>query len=208
MKTIIIADDHPYTLMGTQTHVQGLGYQVLDLCTNGSDAYASILTHQPDFALIDISMPRMSGIEVAKKLQAASVHTQLVLCSMYQDKHLILKAKELGVRGYLSKDTALDFMAACFSALEKGETWFRDAEPIGVPDGWDTHAGKNQLDSLSLTERKILRLVAEKNSAQEIAMRLLLSKQTVEKHCANLNKKLGIAEGEASLGLWISDNWS
>lgn len=91
MAKILICDDHPFMLMGTKTYIEGLGHHVCELCANGINAYNMIVQHNPDIALLDLSMPGMNGLEVLEKLQTAPVRTKVILLTMHKEISIVEK---------------------------------------------------------------------------------------------------------------------
>ena len=124
MATVLISDDHPFTLMGTKAYVQSLGHQICDLCSNGISAYNMILKYKPDIALLDMSMPGMNGLEVLEKLQTARLDTRVILLTMHNEVSIFNRARELNVKGYVLKEFSTDVLEDCIKAVLNNETWF------------------------------------------------------------------------------------
>lgn len=101
---ILLADDHPMILQGTKSFLESLGYTISDLCSSGNVAFNLIKAHKPDVAILDINMPEMSGLEVAKQVQSQKLPCKVVLLTMHNDKSIYKKAIEYGVYGYLLKN--------------------------------------------------------------------------------------------------------
>lgn len=124
MATIIIADDHPVTLNGVSQYLPSLGYRILKQYTNGIEACNNILTLQPDYAVLDIFMPGMSGLEVLEKLRTRNKTVKVILYTLYADTALFEKAKTLGVNGCVLKDFALEEPKDCLHRLKFQKQWF------------------------------------------------------------------------------------
>lgn len=107
MPTILLADDHPITVMGTKTFVENLGYVVVDTCSNGIAAFNSIVARCPDLALVDMNMPGLNGIELLEKLGRQKCVTRVVLLTMHNEPAIFTRAKALGAWGYVLKEFAL-----------------------------------------------------------------------------------------------------
>ena len=101
--TVLIADDHPFTLTGTKSFVETLGHQVIKTCSNGTVAYNLIQIHQPDIAILDISMPGLGGIEVLEKVQQQQLTTKVILLTMHREISVFKKANQYPLYGYLLK---------------------------------------------------------------------------------------------------------
>jgi DNA-binding NarL/FixJ family response regulator len=191
MKTILIADDHPITLSGIQMYVENLGYKVVKTCSNGMDAYESILALQPEFVILDLNMPGMNGLEVLEKVRQENDSLKIVLYTMYQEKSFLERAKELGVNGYLLKDFALEELSVCLKKINDGDKWFSPKlEETLTINKHDTE--KTKILSLTPAERKILELIGEDHNTKSISDLLFISEKTVEKHRSNIIKKLGL----------------
>lgn len=191
MKTIIIADDHPITLSGIELYVKNLGYRVLNTYQNGLEAYNGILESQPDYAILDLNMPGLNGLEVLEKVRKENATIKIILYTMYQEKSFLIKAKELGVNGYLLKDFALEELAICLEKINEDEDWFSPKlEETLTIKKHDTEKTKIML--LTPAERKILALIGDDHNTKSISELLFISEKTVEKHRSNIIKKLGL----------------
>jgi two-component system, NarL family, nitrate/nitrite response regulator NarL len=191
MKTIIIADDHPITLKGIQLYVENLGYKVLKACKNGTEALQNILELKPDFVILDLNMPELNGLEVLYKIREKNNEIKIILYTMYHEKSLFNKAFSLGVNGYLFKDFALEELSICLEKLNIGENWFSPKlSDTLIIKKYDTESSKILL--LTVSERKILKLISEDYNTKAIADLLFVSEKTIEKHRSNIIRKLGL----------------
>lgn len=191
MKTIIIADDHPITLDGIKLYAENLKYKVLKTCQNGTDAYQEIINLNPDIVILDLNMPGMNGLEVLEKVRAKNTDVKIILYTMYHEKSFLLKAKKLGVNGYLLKDFAIEELSICLEKLSLGENWFSPKlDETLIIKKHDSEISKILL--LTASERKILSLIGEDMDTKTIADHLFISDKTVEKHRSNIIKKLNL----------------
>ena len=191
MQTIIIADDHPMTLNGIKLYVEKLNYKVLNTYLNGIDAYEGITDLKPEVVILDLNMPGMNGLEVLEKIRESNPTIKIILYTMYHEKSFLIKAKELGVNGYLLKDFALEELSICLEKISKNENWFSPKlEETLIIKKHDTEMAK--ILSLSAAERKILSLIGKDLGTKLIAELLFISEKTVEKHRSNIIKKLGL----------------
>ncbi len=120
MANMIIADDHPFTLIGTKAFAESLSYNVIDLCNNGISAYNSIIGNRPGIAVLDMSMPGMNGIEILEKLQQQRSITKVVLLTMHKEVSIFTHAQKLGVKGYVLKEFATHELENCLMVIQKG----------------------------------------------------------------------------------------
>lgn len=207
MANLIIADDHPFTLIGTKTFVESLGYSVIDLCNNGISAYNSIITNRPAIAILDMSMPGMTGIEILEKLQQQRSITKVVLLTMHNEVSIFTHAQKLGAKGYLLKDFAADELENCLIAIQQGGCWFSpELSRMLVMDNPNTSDDK--ISMLTFTEKKILGLIAEQHTSKEIGSLLFISEKTVETHRRNIIQKLSLPQEKNALLLWAVKNFS
>ena len=103
---ILIADDHPFTLMGTKAFVESHGYFVEDICSNGIAAFNIIQTRRPKIAILDINMPGLDGLDVLEKIALHRLPTKVILLTMHKEITIYKKAQSLGVSGYILKENA------------------------------------------------------------------------------------------------------
>lgn len=201
METIIIADDHPVTLNGISKFVTSIGYKVIGEYSNGITAYNNMLSLNPDYSILDVSMPGMSGLEVLEKVRSRNKTLKIILYTMYLDTALFEKAKSFDINGYVLKDFALEELKDCLEYLRYKKQWFtpRLSEAL-IQTGNVTEEEK--FKSLSAAEKKIISLIAKRKSSKEIAEQLFITEKTIENHRSNMIKKLGIAGSKNGLLLW------
>lgn len=201
MESIIVADDHPVTLNGISQFVTSLGYKVIAEYTNGIAALNNILALQPDYAILDISMPGMTGLEVSEKVRSRNKTVRIVLYTMYHDTALFEKAKSGEVNGYVLKDFALEELKDCLEQLRYKKRWF-SPRLAGSLMAKEPATDEERIASLSAAERKIVSLVGQRKTSRQIAEQLFISEKTVENHRSNIIKKLGLTGGSNALTHW------
>lgn len=199
--SIIIADDHPLILKGLQDFLTEKGHNVIEGASDGKEALKLILKHEPDIAVLDIRMPFLTGLEIAAKLKTQGLSTKVVLITFEKDGSLFNKAKELNVHGYILKEFALAEIENCLNALENDESYFSPSLKDFITE--DTTL---ELQKLSVTERKIIKLIAQNKTTKEIGETLFVSYRTVEKHRSNIIKKLDLDHQQNSLLIWAKEN--
>ena len=201
MATIIVADDHPVTLTGISLFVASLGYKVISQYTNGIAALNNVLALQPDYAILDISMPGMTGLEVLETIRTRNKTQKIILYTMYHDTALFEKAKSLGVNGYVLKDFALEELKDCLEQLHYKKQWFSPRLHDSLLAG-EVTTDDEKLATLSNAERKIISLIAQSKTSRQIAEQLFISEKTVDNHRSNIIKKLGLRGGSNALTHW------
>lgn len=200
--SIIIADDHPLILKGLRDFLSEKGYTVAGSAKDGNEAYNLIVKYKPDIAILDIRMPVMTGMEVAKKLAKENINTKVVLITFEKSIRLYDEAKALNVFGYVLKEFALDEIENCIKAIQNNSFYYS-------PDLEDFMAAQKEAIDFSFltpTERKILNLIAQNKTAKEIGEELFISNRTVEKHKSHIIKKLDIEPTQNSLLIWAKEN--
>lgn len=201
MESIIIADDHPVTLNGISQFVTSLGYKVIGEYANGITAYNNMLALNPDYCILDISMPGMSGLEVLEKIRRRNKTMKIILYTMYHDTALFEKAKSLDINGYVLKDFALEELKDCLDYLRYKKQWFttRLSEALSQTVN---ETDEEKFKTFSAAEKKIISLIAKQKSSKEIADQLFITEKTIENHRSNMIKKLGITGSKNGLLLW------
>lgn len=205
MTKILIADDHPIVLLGTKTLLENEGYKVVHTCSNGLEAYNFIITRTPDIAVLDISMPGMTGLEILEKAQQNKVPTRIVILTLHNEISVFNKAKALGVSGFLLKEFAMEEIQKCLEEVGAGRKYFsRSLEDMLIISKQASPAdGTSQL---SFAENKIIGLIAQQKSTKEIAKMLFISEKTVETHRSNIIRKLNLPQTKNALLIWAMKN--
>jgi DNA-binding NarL/FixJ family response regulator len=199
--SIIIADDHPLLLKGLQDFLIEKNHTLIGSATDGKEAYKLIIKHEPDIAILDIRMPFMSGIEIAK-LCKNKIQTKIILITFERNSILYHQAKELNIYGYLLKEFALSEIENCLKSVLTDIPYFSPEI-----ENYFSEKPKNlNIDILTPSEKRILKLIAENKTAKEIGDRFAISRRTVEKHKSNIIKKLNIDSHPNGLLIWVKEN--
>lgn len=189
MKKIIIADDHSMTLLGMKNYLEEGGYKVIAACTDGEAAYESAKELRPDFLILDINMPKLNGLEVLEKIKNETPEIKVIIYTMHNEKFIYEKAKNRGVNGYLLKEFALEEIKICLEKIEDGKDWFSPRLEVQTVEGKYEKEVVNII-LLTISEKKILELIAMDFNTKNIAKTLFISEKTVENHRSNIIKKL------------------
>ena len=202
-QTIIIADDHPLLLKGLSDYLSEKGYNLVGSGNDGREAYNLITKVEPEIAILDIQMPYMSGLEIAKKCKSNGIKTKIVLITLHKEKELYNKAQELNIFGYILKESALEEIENCIKSVWQGVPYF--SQKITEMLKQNT-AEDEALNNLTPSEKKILKLIAKNKTNKEIASLLFISYRTVEKHRSNIINKLNLEPKTNSLLSWAKEN--
>jgi len=203
--SIIIADDHPLMLRGLTDFLNSKGYNIVGSATDGNSAYNLIVKLKPDIAILDIRMPQKTGLEIAEECQKNNLSTKIVLITFDKEEKLYDQAKSLNVYGYILKDFAIEEIEACIDHVTNGKAYFSEeiAEYLNASNVKDK---PEILELLTKSEIKIVKLISENKTSQEIADTLSISVRTVDKHRSNIVHKLKLDNKPTSLFVWANLN--
>ena len=197
-KSIVIADDHPIFRSGLRAVIEAEpSFTVIGEASDGEEAVSLIENEKPDVALLDYNMPGLNGFAVLDELAKRKIDVIPVMLTMHNEEAMFAKAMELGVRGYVLKDSASVDIVNCLQAVVRGQIYTSAAVTTYL---YKRASGSKELEgigSLTPAERKILRLIAEYKSSREIADELCISVRTVDNHRTNISSKLGIRGSHA-----------
>lgn len=192
MTTLIIADDHPLMLDGVAGLFAGTRFQVAARCLDGEQAREAILGLTPDLAVLDIHMPRLSGVELLRQARADRWRTKIVLLTAGLEPPPILEAIRLKVDGLVLKDAGGDMLLRCVEQVMSGEQWI-DREAFKEVVGLLSEPDQGALPDLTPREGDVVRLVVLGRRNKEIARDLGISEGTVKMHLHNLYEKLQVS---------------
>lgn len=198
---LLIADDHPLTLMGTKAFVESLGYKVQDVCNNGIIAFNLITSHKPNIALLDINMPGRDGLTILEKVFVQKHNTKIILLTMHKEMTVFKRANQFGVAGYLLKENSQDELQKCLEEVKKGNQYVSKSllSELTLDQG---KGDASEMALLTFAEKKILELIAQQKTSKQIAEMLFISEKTVEGHRANIISKLQLPKEKNVLLIW------
>ncbi len=185
--TCVVVDDHPPILDCLTRFLAAAGFEVLDTAPDGERALASVIAHQPMVCVADIRMPKLDGLELARKLAKVAPKTAVLLYSGVNDRGLVSDALDAGARGFALKDAPLEDLSRAIDTVAAGGLY---VDPVLAA----ALASSRRADSrkgLSERERQVLRMLAEGSSYAEIGATLYLSPDTVRAHAQRAMTKLG-----------------
>jgi two-component system response regulator NreC len=193
---VLLADDHGIVRRGLRSLLEENGFSIVAEAADGLEAIRLTEEHQPDLLIVDIGMPRLSGIEVAARSQKLERPPGVIVLSMHADESYIIRALAAGARAYLLKDATDEDLLPAIRAVAAGKPFFSPAvTAILVEDYVRTLQKRGLTDSYHLLtdrEREVLHLLAEGRSNKEVATLLDVGVSTVETHRSNLMQKLGL----------------
>jgi DNA-binding NarL/FixJ family response regulator len=194
---VIIADDHPIVRQGLRVSIDAEpSMSVIGEAADGVQALELIRSTAPDIAILDINMPRADGFAVARTIRDERLATAIIFLTVHDDEDLLNEALTLGARGYVLKDSAATDIVSGIRAVAAGAHYTSPAMTSALIQRARRPADHGglapSLDSLTPTERRVLKLIAEYKTSREIADELCVSARTVDTHRTNICKKLDI----------------
>jgi len=195
---VVIADDHPLVRDGLRFSIErsGLDIQIMGECANGQEVLDHADQFPADVYILDITMPVLNGLETARQLILSHPSLKVIMLSLHCTQALVEESLAIGVRGYLTKETASRSVAEAVMEVYAGRVFFSPDIAEIIVNRFVKGAALRQTpggpNALTVQERKILQLVAEGLTYKDIAVRLNLSNNTVHTHRKNLMSKLNI----------------
>ncbi len=182
-KDIILVDDHEIFRNGLKVLLESTGdYRIVAEASNGLDFLKIIENTKPDIVLMDIQMPGLNGIETSEKVLKSFPELKILVLSMFDDKRYYEKLIDMGVKGFILKDSNIDELVHAIERILAGESFFSQKLLLSLVN---SNKGQTEVD-LTKREQEILQLIAKGLSTQEISDQLFISFRTVERHRANL----------------------
>jgi DNA-binding NarL/FixJ family response regulator len=193
---VLVADDHPIVRSGLKTVLDAQpDLEVVAEAADGAEAVAKALADDVDLAILDVSMPKLTGIQAAAELQKRKPELRLLMLSMYDSEQYLFASLKAGASGYVLKsDADHDIVDACRRTMRGQSFLYPSALASLVRDYLERgHAGE-EFEILTPRELQVLKLIAEAHSSKEIAALLVISVKTVERHRQNILDKLGMSD--------------
>jgi DNA-binding NarL/FixJ family response regulator len=195
MLHILVADDHGIVRSGLRMLIERQdGMRVVAEAEDGVAAVEQTLAERPDVAILDVAMPRMTGIQAAREIKAHSPDTTVLLLSMYDDERYFFDGLKAGASGYVLKRAADAELIEAVRAVAAGRPFLSAATEGSLMKEWLDNSDGNPRDPLTPRELDVVKLIAEAYTNKQIAEILKVSEKTVESHRANVLQKLGMRD--------------
>ncbi|SCK19397.1 two component transcriptional regulator, LuxR family [Streptomyces sp. WMMB 714] len=195
---ILLADDHALVRRGVRLILDSEpDLTVVAEAGDGAEAIEKARAERPDLAILDIAMPRLTGLQAARELSRHLPDMRILILTMYDSEQYFFEALKSGAAGYVLKSVAdRDLVEACRAAMRDEPFLYPGAVTALIRNYLDRARDGDKLPARAITDREeeILKLVAEGHTSKEIADLLLISAKTVERHRANLLQKLGLRD--------------
>jgi DNA-binding NarL/FixJ family response regulator len=182
----LVADDHPAMIEAVCDVLEDAGIEVIGRARDGEEALQKLETRKPRVALIDLRMPRLSGIELTRRAARSSPDTAIILYTAHGERALLTEALDAGARGFLLKEAPLSDLVRAVEMVSSGMTYV-DPGLAGILASSDSAAAATKLTQ---RERDVLRLLADGLTNEEIGKRLFISPETVRTHVRKAMDKL------------------
>jgi DNA-binding NarL/FixJ family response regulator len=183
---VLVADDHPAMVEAICDTLAGEGIEILGRAVDGEEALAKIEKRRPSVAVIDLRMPRISGIEATRRLARTAPDTAVVLYTAYGDRALLTEAIDAGARGFVLKEAPLADLVRAVQLIADGGSY---VDPV-LAGALATADAAAHLPALTQRERDVLRLLADGLTNEEIGAQLFISPETVRTHIRKAMAKL------------------
>lgn len=191
---VFIADDHPVFLKGLRMVIEDDSrLLIVGEAHDGNESLSQIRNIKPDVAVLDLNMPYKTGFEVVQELKEEDSEVKFIFLTMHDEEATFNSALDLGVGGYILKDSALSEINNAIKTIASGKSFVTPKlSNYLVHRVQSTKTFSPQVERLTVAEQKILRLIAEHKTTREIASELFVSTRTVDRHRYNICRKLNI----------------
>jgi DNA-binding NarL/FixJ family response regulator len=190
---VVLADDHVLVRQSLKSLLEREGFQVVGEASDGNEAIRRVNSMHPDIAVMDISMPILNGVEVAREVRLSSPKTKSILLTQHDERQYISEALEAGVKGYVLKSQAFGDLVQAIKQVSRGQPYFSPGVSAAVIEVFHSKSERRR-DLLTARERQVLQLIAEGKSTKDVASLLGITVKTAESHRTALMKKLKIHE--------------
>jgi DNA-binding NarL/FixJ family response regulator len=192
---LLVADDHGIMRGGLRLLLNRQpDMEVVAEAADGIEAVALALRERPDICILDVAMPRMTGLQATVEIRAQAPDIAVLVLSMHDDERYLFEALQAGAAGYVLKREADQALVEAVRAVWRGEPFMTNAAERSLIREWMHDDSSGPAEPLTLREREVLKLIAEAHTNREIGELLHLAEKTVESHRANLLRKLGMRD--------------
>ena len=199
---ILIADDHPLILKGLKSEFITRQFSEIYEAKNGLEALQQLENYDIDVAILDVDMPQMSGMEVAKRIR--DQNTKTIIVTHHKEDGFLIQAKLIGVNAYLLKEDAFSEIENAIRQINKGQFYLSTSFKSDKLKNLDDQI--LLLKNLSLSEREVIKRISEGFETSEVAEILSVSKRTIHKHRSNIIHKLNLSSHHNALANFAKEN--
>lgn len=195
---VVVADDHPVVRIGVRNILAAVPeFQIAGECSDGDAALRMVRSVQPDLLILDLAMPKMSGIEVLRALRTTNPTLKTLVLAATVDRRQTLEILQLGARGILLKDVVAERLGTACRAVISGRYWLGDSTVTDIVQAMADPGGLQLPDpngtTLTARQLQIVKAVVEGRSNKDIAEKLAISEETVKRHLTIIFDKTGMS---------------
>lgn len=195
---IIIADDHPMMRSGVKSVLlTDSRIEIIAEAKDGEEAYNLIKRYNPDVALLDVEMPKLTGLEIVRRIVSEHINTKIIFLTMYKEEDMFNEAMDAGAFGYVLKENAVEDVLESVKIVSEGSYYISPLISNYLMNRMKTQndfkSKTPSVTNLTIAERNILKLISHEKTTQQIADELHISYKTVENHRNNISKKLNLS---------------
>jgi DNA-binding NarL/FixJ family response regulator len=192
---LLIADDHGVVRGGLRLLLDRQSdMEVVAEAADGAEAVVQALAHRPDLCVLDVSMPKLTGLQAAREIKAQAPDIAVLILSMHDDERYLFEALKAGAGGYVLKHQADHDLVAAVRSVARGEPFLTSDAQRSLVREWIADDAAGPAEPLTPREQEVLKLIAEAHTNREIGQILHLAEKTVESHRGNLLRKLGMRD--------------
>ena len=192
---ILVADDHGIVRSGIKLLLERQNdLTVVAEASDGVEAVEQALAVRPDLCILDVGMPRLTGLQAAREIRAHLPDARVLMLSMHDDQHYLFEALKAGASGYVLKREADQDLVGAIRAVGSGEAFLTNAAERSIIREWMDDGSEGPAVPLTPREEEVVKLIAEAYTNAQIAQILHLAEKTVESHRANVLRKLGMRD--------------
>jgi DNA-binding NarL/FixJ family response regulator len=189
---LVIADNHGVVRGGLRLLLERQpDMEVVGGAEDGAAAVTEVLAHRPDLAILDVAMPRLTGLQATREIKARAPGVGVLILSMHDDERYLFEALKAGASGYVLKQKADRELLDAVRAVGRGEPFLTNSAMGSLVRSWMADESR---EPLTPREQQVLKLIAEAHTNREISELLVLSEKTVESHRASILRKLGMRD--------------
>jgi DNA-binding NarL/FixJ family response regulator len=195
MMRVLIADDHGIVRSGIRLLLERQpGLEVVAEAADGVEAVDRAIAERPDLCILDVGMPKMTGLQAARAIRSHLPDARVLMLSMHDDERYLFEALKAGASGYVLKREADQDLVGAIRAVGRGEAFLTNAAERSIIREWMADGADGPTIPLTPREEEVVKLIAEAHTNSQIAEILHVSEKTVESHRANVLRKLGMRD--------------
>jgi DNA-binding NarL/FixJ family response regulator len=192
---VLIADDHGIVRTGLKLLLERQGdIEVVAEAQDGIEARDKTLAERPDLAILDVSMPGLTGLQATREIKAYAPEVNVLILSMHADDRYLFEALKAGASGYVLKKEADQALVSAVRAVDRGESFLTNAAERSLVREWMSDDSSGPSEPLTAREQEVVKLIAEAYTNRQIADTLHMAEKTVESHRGNVLRKLGMRD--------------